>query len=264
MSMSVVQGVDSLDRSMGRLFVVIGAFDGLHLGHEYLLRALRAAAEVHAARPAVITFDHHPDEVLTGQAPPLLCDPADRLERLEAAGVAVTVVQHFDQALRETAYDVFVRRIADRVELAGFLMTPDSAFGYERAGTPGTVGELGDHLGFDVAVVPQFTLEGQPVSSSRIRAAIAAGDFASAERLLGRPYSIVGRGSRATRDPVLTFEMPVALPPPGWYPVHIDDLDEGQAHGPDHVRVDAPATVRLQGIWLGGPRWRVQFEPARA
>lgn len=258
--MSVIQGVNALDRSLGRLFIVIGVFDGLHLGHEYLLRELRIAAEAHAASPAVLTFDHHPDEVLAGGAPPLLCDPAERLGRLEASGVAVTVVQHFDQALRETPFDTFVRRIADRAELAGFLMTPDSAFGYERGGTPETVGSLGAAMGFDVAVVPPFTLDGQPVSSSRIRGAIAAGELATAERLLGRPYAIVGRGSRAMRDPTLTFDMPVALPPPGWYPVHIDDLDEGEVHGPDHVRVDAPATVRLQGIWIGGPRWRVQFE----
>ena len=262
--MSVIQGVDALDRSLGRLFIVIGVFDGLHLGHDYLLQELRAAAAAHDARPAVLTFDHHPDEILTGQAPPLLCDPAERLERLEAAGVAVTVVQHFDKALRETPYDAFVHRIADGVELAGFLMTPDSAFGYERRGTPETVGSLGADVGFGVTVVPPFTLQGEPVSSSRIRAAIAAGDLATAERLLGRPYAIVGQGSRATRDPVLTFEMPVALPPTGWYAVRIDDLDEATAHGSDHVRVDAPATVRLQGVWIGGPRWRVEFDPARA
>jgi riboflavin kinase/FMN adenylyltransferase len=264
MAMAVVHGVDALDRSLGRLFVVIGVFDGLHLGHAYLLRQLVAAAAAHDARPAVITFDHHPDEILTGSAPPLLCDPDERLERLEAAGVAVTVVQTFDVALRETPYDAFIHRIADRVDFAGFLMTADSAFGYERRGTPETVAALGRDLEFDVVVAPQFILDGQPVSSSKIRAAIAAGDFATAERLLGRPYSVVGRGSRASRDPVLTFEMPVALPPSGWYTVRIDDVDEGAAHGPDHVRVDAPAKVRLQGIWLGGPRWRVIFASAPA
>lgn len=264
MDMAVVQGIDALDRSLGRLFIVIGVFDGLHLGHASLLRELVAAAAAHDARPAVITFDHHPDEILTGSAPPLLCDPDERLERLEVAGVAVTIVQHFDRALRETPYDAFVRRIADRVELAGFLMTPDSAFGYERRGTPATVAALGLELGFEVVIAPQFTIDGQPVGSSRIRAAITAGDFAAAERLLGRPYSVVGRGSRASRDPVLTFEMPVALPPPGWYAVRIDDVDEGAEHGPDHVRVEPPATVRLPGIWLGGPRWRVIFGPAAA
>lgn len=264
MAMTVVHGVDALDRSLGRLFVVIGVFDGLHLGHEYLLRELTAAAAARDARPAVITFDHHPDEILTGHAPPLLCDPDERLERLAAAGVGVTVVQTFDVALRETLYDAFVHGIADRIDLAGFLMTPDSAFGFERGGTPETLAVLGRELGYEVVVVPPFKLDGQAVSSSKIRAAIASGDLATAERLLGRPYSVVGRGSRAMRDPVLTFEMPVALPPSGWYAARIDDVDEGAAHGPDHVHVVAPATVRLQGIWLGGPRWRVIFESQSA
>jgi riboflavin kinase / FMN adenylyltransferase len=262
--MRVVQGIDALDRSLGRLFVVVGVFDGLHLGHAYMLEQLVAAARRLDARPAVLTFDHHPDEILTGHAPPLLCDPEERLQRLEGAGVAVTVVQHFDLALRETPFDGFVRLITDRVDLAGFLMTPDSAFGYERGGTPATVATLGRELDYEVVVVPSFELDGEPVSSSKIRAAIAAGDLPAAERLLGRPYAVVGKGSRASRDPILTFEMPVALPPTGWYAVTIDDVDEGEGHGPDHVRVEAPATVRLQGIWLGGPRWRVMFESSVA
>jgi riboflavin kinase/FMN adenylyltransferase len=259
MAMAVVHGIDALDAALGRLFVVVGVFDGLHLGHAYLLEQLAIAADAHTASPAVITFDHHPDEILKGHAPPLLCDPDERLERLEAAGVAVTVVQTFDVALRETPFDVFVRRIADRVELAGFLMTPDSAFGFERGGTPETVAALGRELGYEVVVVPPLTIDDAAVSSSKIRAAIAAGDLATAERLLGRPYAVVGRGSRISRDPVLTFETPVALPPPAAYTVRVDDLDEGTSHDPHRVRVLDAASVRLNGIWLGGPRWRVSF-----
>ena len=109
-----------------------------------------------------------------GKAPPLLLDPGERLERLEAAGVAVTVVQHFDQALRETPYDAFVERIRARVALSGFLMTPDAAFGFERRGTPTTLTELGERDGFDVVVVPTFDLDGREVRSSTIREAVAA------------------------------------------------------------------------------------------
>lgn len=259
MAMSVVQGIDALDRSLGRLFIVVGVFDGLHRGHAYLLEQLRAAAASHDARPAVITFDHHPDEILKGVAPPLLCDPDDRLARLESAGVAVTVVQHFDQALRETPYDRFVRRISERVDLAGFLMTPESAFGFERGGTPDTVAALGRDLGYDVEVVPSFTLDGRPVSSSDIRRAIASGDLATAERLLGRPYAVVGLTSRASRDPVLTFRMPVALPPAGLYAAQIDDVDEDVPHGVNHAHVVGDG-IRLDGIWIGGPRLRLTFE----
>jgi riboflavin kinase/FMN adenylyltransferase len=217
--MAVVPGIDALDASLGRLFVVVGVFDGLHLGHEYLLRELARVASERDARPAVITFDHHPDEVLTGVAPPLLCDPDERLARLEAAGVAVTVVQTFDVALRETPYDAFVRRIADRVDLAGFLVTPDSAFGFQRAGTPETVAALGRELGYDVVVVPPFNLDGRPVSSSEIRRAIEAGHLDAAERLLGRPYSIVGSAGVVEPDgeQALALRMPAALPPDGGY-----------------------------------------------
>ena len=165
--MHVVQGVDALRPSLGPVFVVIGVFDGMHLGHGYLLEHLASEARRRDAEPTVITFDHHPDEVLMGRAPALLLDPDERLERLEAAGVAVTVVQHFDKALRETPYDRFIERIRAHVELNGFLMTPDAAFGFERRGTPATVTELGARDGFDVVVVPPFTLEGEEVREAR-------------------------------------------------------------------------------------------------
>lgn len=220
--MRVVEGTAQLDAELGRLFAVVGVFDGLHRGHDYLLGELRRAATARDASPAVITFDHHPDEILKGAAPPLLCDPAERLERLAAAGVEVIVIETFDRALRETPYDAWVGRIADRVELAGFLMTPESAFGYERRGTPETVAALGRDLGFDVEVVPQFTLDGEPVRSSDIRAAIAAGEFERAERLLGRPYSIAGRLEAGS---AVVLDMPVALPAGGQHAVTVTGRD---------------------------------------
>jgi riboflavin kinase / FMN adenylyltransferase len=226
--MEVVAGTASLEPSLGRLFAVVGVFDGLHLGHEYLLRELLRVAREHDARPAVITFDHHPDEILKGAAPPLLCDPQERLDRLAAAGVEVTVIETFDRALRETPYDTWVGRIAGRVDLAGFLMTPESAFGYERAGTPGTVAALGRELGYEVVVVPQFALDGEAIRSSDIRAAIAAGDLARAERLLGRRVWLVGTAARVLRaETELGFELPVALPPPGSYEAFVQTSGGG-------------------------------------
>lgn len=221
-AMRVVHGLEGLDPSLGRLFVVIGVFDGLHLGHQYLLEHLVREAGRLEATPAVLTFDHHPDEVLTGDAPPLLCDPDERLQRLEGAGVGVTIVQTFDVALRETPYDAFVRRIASAVDLAGFLMTPDSAFGFERRGTTETVGALGGELDYEVVVVPPFTLAGGSVSSSEIRRAIVEGDLGRAGRLLGRPVSVTGRlDSKGAEGARVAFDLPVVLPPSGRYPVRL-------------------------------------------
>lgn len=252
--MQVVHGVEQLSPGHGPAFVVVGVFDGLHLGHLYLLRHLVTEADAREAQPTVITFDHHPDEVLTGQAPPLLLDPRERLERLAAAGVSITVVQHFDQALRQTPYDVFVERIREHVELRGFLMTPDAAFGYERRGTPAALAELGKRQGFDLVVVPPFTLEGRAVRSSEIRTEIAAGNLADAAALLGRPVTLTGAVEDGGPDGVrLGFELPLALPPAGEYACHVGAdpaslrIDRGVAYLRGNVPVGALVTVELTG-----------------
>lgn len=138
----VIPGIRSLGPEHGRLLFAVGVFDGIHLGHIYLLAELRRVARRLHARPAVVTFDAHPDELLVGTAPPLVCDPEERLVRLDRAGVGLTVVEHFDDVLRRTTYDAFVAAIRARTELAGFLMTPDAAFGHERRGTPAALAEL--------------------------------------------------------------------------------------------------------------------------
>jgi riboflavin kinase/FMN adenylyltransferase len=256
--MDVVHGVEALRPEHGRLFMVIGVFDGLHRGHAYLLEHLRTEADRRAARPTVITFDHHPDEVIQGAAPPLLLHPAERLELLAAAGVQVTVVQHFDEKVRQTPYDVFVGMISSRVDFAGFLMTPDAAFGFERRGTPEAVAALGARDGFDVVVVPPFTLDGSPVRSSDIRAAIAAGDLERARELLGREVTVTGLPTLDGDAVRLDFEMPVALPPPGGYEASIDGrpvdlliLDDtkvvvGDRFGQDPVRVTIESLAHHQ------------------
>jgi FAD synthase len=216
----VVPGVAALRATDGPLFAVVGVFDGLHRGHAYLLEHLVSGARERKAHPAVITFDSHPDEVIVGKAPPLLLDPGERLERLAETGVTVAVVQHFDDALRRTEFDAFIRMITDRVPLTSLLMTPDAAFGYQRRGTPDAVRELGERSEppFEVVVVPPFTIDGRPISSSEIRRRVLAGDLSGAAELLGRPYSVVGRvGDAGT----VGFELPVALPPGGRYSVRV-------------------------------------------
>jgi riboflavin kinase/FMN adenylyltransferase len=240
--MHVARGLAHLVPSDEPVFVVVGVFDGLHLGHAYLLEHLVAEAGRRAARPMVITFDHHPDEVLTGSAPPLLCDPDERLERLAATGVDTTVVVHFDRQLRETTYDAFVAMIRERAPLAGLLMTPDAAFGHRRAGTPETLAELGRVQGFDVVVVPPFELDGQPVRSTEVRAAIVSGDLARAAHLLGRMHCVAGLAvGRATGEgSLLRFPLPVALPPDGRYPVAVGPVHAGS---PDEAVIESGSVL---------------------
>jgi riboflavin kinase/FMN adenylyltransferase len=250
-AIEVVGGVEGLRPEHGPVFAVIGVFDGIHLGHRYLLGRLVEEARSRGARPCVITFDSHPDEILVGAAPPLLLNPAERMRMLGEAGVEVVVVQHFDAALRSTEYDEFVQRITSRTALAGLLMTPDAAFGHDRRGTPDAVRTLGELDGFDLVIAPPFALDGRSVRSSDIRSAIAAGDLSTAERLLGRPYSVVGE---VGIDGTLRFDMPVARPPEGLY----------RATANDHsatVTIDASGTMRLEpaAAWSPGARVNIEF-----
>ena len=255
--MRTVTGRRGLEAADGPLLVVVGVFNGLHLGHAHLLEHLVREARSRGARPAVITFDAHPDAVLLGHAPPLLMDPTERLERLAAAGVEVVVVEHFDDALRQTPYVAFVAGITDRCRLVGIVMTPDAAFGHERAGTAATVAELGRRDGFEVVLVPPFALDGREVRSSDIRAAIAAGDLARAERLVGRPYRVVGD---VGRNGTMTFAMPVALPPAGRYSVSARTV--ARAEGARSVALDiGDGTVTLVGWSEPGPM-RISFDNA--
>jgi hypothetical protein len=248
--LAVVPGIAGLSGDLGRLLVAVGVFDGLHRGHAYLLRRLVAEARRHDARPAVLTFDAHPDAVVRGEAPPLLLDPDERLVRLAAAGVAVVVVVHFDDALRHTPYDEFVASIRERVDLAGFVMTPDAAFGYERRGTPEALARLGaaSTSWFDVVIVPPFLLEGRPVRSSDIRAAVADGRLDDARHLLGRRHAVSGV---VDASGILAPPMPVALPPAGPYDARLGaawSLDTARPSGarPGLVEVDGDGRVAVR------------------
>jgi riboflavin kinase/FMN adenylyltransferase len=257
-AVSVIAGVDGLEAGDGPLFAVIGVFDGIHLGHQYLLRHLVSEARTRGARPSVITFDSHPDEVIVGAAPPLLLDPQERIRLLEAAGVEVIVVQHFDAALRMTEYDEFLHRITARTRLAGLLMTPDAAFGHDRRGTPDAVAELGRTDGFDLVVAPPFAIAGRSVRSSDVRSAIASGNLGLAAELLGRPYAIVGR---AGANGFLQCPMPVALPPAGSYRTVVESHGVSEARRATlDVGVGASLRVQPPGSEPGGTRIQVAFQ----
>lgn len=221
-------GLEALPTGL-RLAATVGVFDGLHRGHLAVLRALVRTARALGAAPVVITFDPHPDLVLRGVAPTLLCDLDERMARLAAAGVTHLVVQPFDRALAALSAEEFVARLGRARDLAALLMTPESAFGRGREGTSASLAIVGARRGFRVVEVAALRSGGGAVSSGRIRSLLAEGRLGAAARLLGRRPAVTGevvRGDgrgRALGYPTanLAFAAPVALPLDGIYAVRV-------------------------------------------
>jgi riboflavin kinase/FMN adenylyltransferase len=262
----VVRVVDDIDhlRPGLRMVATVGVFDGVHLGHLHVLERLRdLAAELDAA-PVAITFDPHPQAVITGRTPDLICDPHERITRIADAGAEVIVVQRFDEAFRSQSAEEFLERLARGRDLAGLVMSHESAFGRDRQGTVETVQRLAARDGWRLVEVDTLEVDSAPVSSSRIRGAVTAGDLPTAERLLGRPYAVSGLLGREDTGrgrpfrPMGTF----VLPPEGRYTVEMTRSDtegvEGSAAGAVATRsvdIDADGCVWLRsqpGSGAGG------------
>jgi riboflavin kinase/FMN adenylyltransferase len=157
-----------------------------------VLGRLRELARELGAAAVAITFEPHPQAVITGRAPDLICDPSEKLERMADAGAEVIVVQRFDEAFRSQTAEEFLERLARERDLAGLVMSHESAFGRDRQGTVETVQRIAARDGWRLVEVDTLEVDGAPVSSSRIRACLAAGDLPAAERMLGRPYRVPG------------------------------------------------------------------------
>ncbi len=150
-----------------RFVATVGVFDGVHLGHLHVLHALAALGLECDAVPIAITFDPHPQAVVTGTTPALICDPAEKLARMAEAGAEVVVVQRFDEAFRSQTADEFLDRIGRGRQLAGLVMSHESAFGRDRQGTVETVRRLAAAEGWRLVEVDTLEMDGAPVSSSR-------------------------------------------------------------------------------------------------
>ncbi|MFI5291738.1 MAG: riboflavin biosynthesis protein RibF [Candidatus Limnocylindrales bacterium] len=228
--------LEALPRGI-RVVATIGAFDGVHRGHAALIARLVDAAAAARAEPVVVTFAPHPAAVLRGAAPALLCDPAERDARLAGLGVAHLVVEPFDADLADQTAEDFIGRLQAGRQLAAIVMTRGSAFGRGRGGTFDAMTALGSQSDFEVVEQPELRLAGGPVSSSRIRAAVAHGRLVEARRLLGRRPAVTGvvvhgdgRG-RTLGFPTanLGFAAAVALPPDGIYAVRTTWSDGADA-----------------------------------
>jgi riboflavin kinase/FMN adenylyltransferase len=236
--------------------IAIGNFDGVHLGHRALIARARELAAAHDALAVALTFDPHPSAVVGSRgAPPMLASLSRRLELLDAAGVDAVVVEPFTLALAGVAPhafvdDVLLHALRARAIVVGY----DFTYGHGRAGTTDALRAHGARAGVEVAIVPAVEIDGEVVSSTRIRGCLARGDVAAAARLLGRPWDVDGvvvhgaKRGRAIGVPTANIapasELVVA---PGIYAVTL--AVEGEAPMPAVASLGRNPTFVDQG-WL--------------
>ncbi|MGH9783928.1 MAG: bifunctional riboflavin kinase/FAD synthetase [Terriglobia bacterium] len=190
--MEVFHSLDQLAERQGRSVVTIGAFDGIHLAHQELLRRVRERAAQENAASVAITFDPHPLRVLAPQkAPKLLTPPPVRLELIEASGVDRLLVLPFNRDFSLWPPEKFVEEVLVKALGAAAVVVGDNfRFGYRAAGTPAMLEELGKRWQFETQVLPSMYVRGMPVSSSQIRALLEERNISAANRLLGHPFSV--------------------------------------------------------------------------
>ena len=227
----------SLQRAPGRCALTIGNFDGVHRGHRALIERVGAKARELELVSCVLTFEPHPREFFDPKAAPArLTRLRDKLELIEAAGVERVHVARFDRRFASMSAERFVEDVlVNGLATRWLLVGRDFRFGARRAGDYTALALAGTRHGFEVESMADVLFEGVRVSSSAVRAALAAGELDTGERLLGHPYTISGRvahGAKLGRSLGFpTANIVLRRPPPlsGIFVVEVDGFGPGVA-----------------------------------
>lgn len=214
--------------------ITVGTFDGVHLGHHRVLEEIAERARQAGRRSVLITFEPHPLEIVNPQAAPQLLTVGDeRREILAQSELDAVAFIAFDKALSKCPPERFVRLLVERFNVKELVIGYDHGFGKGRAGNVGLLRVLGEKMGFAVDVVAEVDYDSRPVSSTRVRRAVAGGDLETAKRLLGRSYSmtahVVPGAGRGRHLGYRTINLDVGsprklLPPNGVYAVFVEWL----------------------------------------
>jgi riboflavin kinase/FMN adenylyltransferase len=184
----------------GGSVLAIGAFDGLHRGHQALLAEVRVRAAALDATPAVVSFEPLPRAYFSREPVPRLSSVREKLQGFAAAGIAQTLLLRFNAALTAMPAEDFVQRVlVERLAAREIWVGADFRFGHKRMGDVALLERVGAQRGFLTRVMPPVLLDGARVSATRVRALLAAGEFAGATPLLGRPFVIEGRVERGNQ-----------------------------------------------------------------
>jgi riboflavin kinase / FMN adenylyltransferase len=227
--MYITSTAQELQSGNRRVCLAMGFFDGVHLGHQQIIRQTVSDARRHDAISLVLTFDRHPRTVLAPDCvPPLIYSLPQKIRALGAMSVETLLLLHFDHALCRQPGELFIRNLVrDLKRVQSICVGANFVFGYNRGGNVDMLKKLGQELRFVVHGIASLALDGEAVSSTRIRHCIRSGKLDLAGQMLGRAYSIAGivtQGDRLGRTlgyPTANIETTgLALPPSGVYVVH--------------------------------------------
>lgn len=178
--MKIVHSLEEIPPLPAPIALTIGMFDGVHLGHQFLLGELKKHGT-----PVVLTFSNHPSDVLPQRTPAIpLCSLQDRLTKLENLGIACTIVLPFTLELSQVSYDAFLRELHTHLPFSTLVLGEGEAFGHKCEGTPERVQTLGLSVGFQAIYLKKTTLNNEPISSNRIRSLLVQGKKEEANKLL--------------------------------------------------------------------------------
>jgi riboflavin kinase/FMN adenylyltransferase len=206
--------------------ITIGVFDGVHLGHKFLISKLVNLAARQHLLSGIVTFRQHPRDLLAPKNKLLfLCNVEERVQLLKNEGVDIVVPLTFNRELAKVSARDFVSLLQKHLKMRGLVIGPDFSLGHNREGNAEMLRALGAEMGFSVTVVAPKTIDGEVASSTVIRQALAEGDMEKVTRLLGRPFSLKGTVARGEHRGTglgfptvnLKIDAKMALPPDGVY-----------------------------------------------
>jgi len=212
-----------------KVCLAIGVFDGVHLGHQQVIRQTVSDAQHHEAHACVITFDCHPASIVApDRAPPLIYSLPQKLRAIESLGAESVWLIHFDKAFSRLSGEEFIQNVVhDFNSIESICVGGNFTFGHKRSGNVPLLKILGSQHGFTVHGLAAVSLDNQTVSSTRVRQAIRAGKLDQASEMLGRSYSLAGTvipGDQLGAKlgfPTANLDVPgLILPPHGVYAVH--------------------------------------------
>lgn len=229
--MRLIRGLRNVPEDFAGCVATIGNFDGLHLGHQNILASLRAAGEAERRPTLVMLFEPQPKEFFApDSAPARLANFREKFLDLREAGVDYLLCLPFNEALRSMTANDFIQQIlVDALKVKHLIVGDDFRFGCDRSGDYAALQAAGEHSGFIVEDTPTHLIDGERVSSTRVRDVLSQGDLVAAASLLGRPYRMSGRVAYG-RQLGRTLDTPTAnvlikrrhLPMSGVFAVHVN------------------------------------------